>query len=96
MEYVSGKAGMHMSKLLMFGSEVDVESQDGEEIDSFYPETEPDVCEPIDAMSLEDRFLDHCLRHGWVTVEHIEGSDHFFLTRDGKKELAKFGLTRLT
>jgi hypothetical protein len=91
-----------MSKLLMFGSEVDVEDETdvqcetGERLEAYTPE--PIMPMPIDVAALEAKFLNYCMEHGWITVAHGCGEDVedvFYLTESGRRELARFGLTTL-
>jgi len=84
-----------MPKLLMFGSEIEIESEDDEAPREYVSEDNRPVRTPIDAVALESRFLDHCLSHGWITVERSDDLDRYYLTNEGKNELAHFGLTRL-
>jgi hypothetical protein len=88
-----------MSKLLVFGTEVEVEGEEEAERMGLFPQEEPyeihgPVRTPIDTTALETAFLEHCLTHGWITVERHERGDCHFITTEGRKELARFGLTR--
>jgi len=91
-----------MSKLLMFGCEVDVEDETdvtcetGERLEADTPE--PQIPAPIDVNAFEAKFLEYCMEHGWITVAHGCGEDVedvYYITEKGKRELARFGLTAL-
>jgi hypothetical protein len=89
-----------MSKLLMFGSEVDVEDdadvkcEAGECLEPYTPEPQAPML--IDVAAFEAKFLEYCMQRGWITVEHDRGGeDLFYVTEKGRRELARFGLTTL-
>jgi hypothetical protein len=91
-----------MSKLLMFGSEVEVEDETdlkcetSERLEADTPEPKEPML--IDVTAFETRFLEYCMEHGWITVAHGCGEDvedAFYITEKGRRELARFGLTAL-
>jgi hypothetical protein len=88
-----------MSKLLIFGSEVEVEDEadmERERDERLKPCTpEPQLPMLIDVAAFEAKFLECCIEHGWITAEHDRGEDLLYVTEKGRRELARFGLTTL-
>jgi len=84
-----------MARLFVFGSELEIIESDPSSGRGEADIASSGPLRTIDPLKLEAAFLDHCLRHGWIAIEHAGESYTCFLTPAGEHELARFGLTHL-
>ncbi len=76
-----------MREIIVYGSEVGLENEQESVAERSSPGT------PVDVHDLESAFLRYCLANRWLSTGP---SDEYYITAEGKAELARFGISHLS
>ncbi len=50
-------------------------------------------CKPVNCFAIGGGFLSYCVRQGWLIQESKGRKAKYYVTKDGREELKKFGIS---